>query len=208
MAYPTSPTPPLLFSIHSLNLLLEDLGSIFKQQFEQLKEVDAFFRSRHAPRMAYEAAVERLAGTHLVQPGDTRWGSNVDMACSVLKNHHVIDAALADLRAVCFPFKKQELSFLLLADWWDSLDSMTKWMEPLRRCLNPLQDDHTTLGAAVQIILETIVPAAAGLNTYAPGDVRAAEQFIQNRLDMFFRPLTCLSNIMDHRTKRIGGMCN
>ena len=83
------------------------MGSIFKQQFEQLKEVDAFFGNRNAPRMAYEAAVERLAGTHLVQPGDTRWGSNVDMACSVLKNHHVIDAALADLRAVRFQFKKQ-----------------------------------------------------------------------------------------------------
>ena len=32
-----------------------------------------------------------------------------------------------------------------------------------------------------------------------PGDVRVADEFIKSRLDMFLRPLACLSNIMDHR---------
>ena len=72
---------------------------MFTTTFDQLKEVDAFFRQRHAPRCAYEANVERLSGTHLHQPAETRWGSNVDMGKSILKNHHIIDGALADLRS-------------------------------------------------------------------------------------------------------------
>ena len=184
---------------HTLNLLLEDLGSMFKLQFEQLREVDGFFRNRHAPRVAFEAAVIKLAGTHLVQPGETRWGTNVDLATSVLKNHHVIDAALAELRNNRFQFKKAELAFLLMPDWWDSLDAMAKWMQPIRGCLNLLQDDKTTLGEAVELVLTTIAPSAVGLSDFAPGDVRRAQQFIDARLEMFLRPLACLSNLMDHR---------
>ena len=98
----------------------------------------------------------------------------MDLATSVLKNHHGIDAALAEMRNNWFQFKKAELAFLLMPDWWDSLDAMAKWMQPLRQCLNLLQDDKTTLGEAVEIIITTIAPSATGLSDFAPGDVRQA----------------------------------
>ena len=109
---------------HTMNLLLEDIGSLFALQFEQLREVNNFFRNRHGPRIAYEVAQEKCHGTRLVQPGETRWGSNVDLAVSVLQNRKVIDMALAELRHGRFIFKKKELAFLLYPDWWDSIDKM------------------------------------------------------------------------------------
>ena len=94
---------------HTLQLLLQDLSSLFDGQFEQLKQVEVFFRNRHEPRTAYVAMCEQFKGTMLIQPGETRWGSNIECLQSLLDNRQVIENALLKLRADGFAFKGSEL---------------------------------------------------------------------------------------------------
>ena len=80
-----------------------------------------------------------------------------------------------------------------------------KWFSPLRGLINIMQDEETTLGQAVQLVMELVVPAAQGLSSLAPGDVRQAQKYVEERLKMFLHPLALLTNVPDHRDTQIGG---
>ena len=52
---------------HTTNLLLQDLAGLFATQFNQAKQMEAFFRDRYRPRTLYESAMQGTGETHLVQ---------------------------------------------------------------------------------------------------------------------------------------------
>ena len=64
-----------------------------------------------------------------------------------------------------------------------------KWFSPLRDLINIMQDDETTLGQAVQLVMEQVVSAAQGLSSFAPGDVWKAQKYLEDRFKMFLHPL-------------------
>ena len=119
---------------HTLQLLVEDLSSLFDGQFKQLKQVEVFFRNRHEPRTAYVAMCEQFKGTMLIQPGETRWGSNIECLQSLLDNRQVIENALLKLHAGGFAFKGSELMFVWAPSRWVTLNHRKDWLIALK-CL-------------------------------------------------------------------------
>eukprot|EP00667_Euglena_gracilis_P012102 EG_transcript_12408 len=62
---------------HTLNLLMKDLVGLFQRQFDEVDQLQTFFRNRHQAHIAYAKALEKMGGTVLCDPVDTRWGSNL-----------------------------------------------------------------------------------------------------------------------------------
>ena len=85
---------------HSANLLLKDLCEVFKTQWQQLQELETFFRIRHRPVQVYNKNLEATGGLRLRQPVSTRWGSQVDCLESVLKNSHLRVPAFSPICSV------------------------------------------------------------------------------------------------------------
>ena len=130
---------------HTLNLLLKDLAGLYDLQFQQMRQVDQFFRNRHAPRVEYDAVVEELGGTRLAEPVDTRWGSQVDLCQSLVKNRRIVENSVLKLRAKNFPFVGNELMFIWTPSWWQTLQHLLDWLLPVRCALAKVERNHTTL---------------------------------------------------------------
>ena len=82
---------------HTAQLLLSDIISHWSVVVGKAETLESFFR-RGYPRQVYEEKMRKVDGTLLIAPGQTRWGSRVDMLQSVVKNNTVIDHALGRLR--------------------------------------------------------------------------------------------------------------
>ena len=155
---------------HTLNLFLEDLGRLFKPQLDQMASVEEFFRirfsffpfssfgfliphysSRHAPHEAYTQMKELHGGTALCQPVATRWGSQVDLIGSLVKNRQacfawlfrrvsyffsqVVERALLQLRDAKYEFQGSELMFVWNVSWWSTIEKIYNWLQPMRWCV-------------------------------------------------------------------------
>lgn len=89
---------------------------------------------RHAPHIAYaEIQKESVGATKLVQPINTRWGSQIDLAESLVRNRMVVEKALLKLRGDKFEFRGNELMFVWNITWWSTVESFCNWLLPLRR---------------------------------------------------------------------------
>ena len=160
---------------HTLNLLLKDVAELFAKQFEQANHTEEFFRNRHQAHSAYEGAKQTLKGTLLRAATDTRWGSQVALVASLLKNRNVVEQAILQLRAQKFAFKGSELMWIWEMDWWSTLEGIHVAVSPVQELLEKVQADGVSLGRAVESLHEMLDKIAPAVRRIAPGDaVRAA----------------------------------
>jgi hypothetical protein len=179
---------------------------MFQKQFDQMGELEVFFRDRcawltchpellfvsphcrHQPHIAYDKVQMQTAhATKLSQPVKTRWGSQVDLAESVVQNRSVIQKAILLLGEEKFEFKGNELMFVWDLSWWTSIENLSTWLLPLRRYLilfyhascfnihrviNIVEADGITLGEAVEEVVKVLPGLILDLKKWAPGDVR------------------------------------
>ena len=184
---------------HTLNLLLKDLAGLFDGQFQQMREVEQFFRNRHDPRVMYDNVLKEINGTRLIEPVDTRWGSQVEMLQSLLQNRRVIENAVLKLRANGFAFQGNELMFIWARDWWKTLEHLLAWLLPLRCALAKCERDANTLSEGVEHVIYMLPELLPTLRTFAPGDVAKASKMVEERHKMLLQPRALVANLLDHR---------
>ena len=181
---------------HTLQLLLQDLSSLFNGQFEQLKQVEVFFREPHT---AYVAMCEQFTGTMLIQYGETRWGSNIECLQSLRDNRQVIEIALLKLRADGFAFKGSELMFVWAPSSWVTLNHLKHWLIALKCLILQVEADSITLGNVVHITILVLNALLPKLKSFAPSDVRLAKPMVEQRCGMLLRTPALLAYLMVYR---------
>ena len=187
-----------LFCSHP-HLLLKDLAGLFDRQFQQMREVEQFFPNRHDPRVMYDNILKEINGTRLIEPVDTRWGSQVEMLQSLLQNRRVIENALLKLRANGFAFQGNELMFIWARDWWKTLQHLLAWLLPLRCALVKCERDAITLSEGVEHVIYMLPELLPTLRSFAPGDVAKASKMVEERHKMLLQPRALVANLLDHR---------
>ena len=65
-----------------------------------------------------------------MQPVSTRWGSQVDMAGSVLANRRVVNTSFLALNEKKYKYDDTEGSFVWALDWWDTVEKIHRLLLP------------------------------------------------------------------------------
>lgn len=188
---------------HTLNLLLEDLGALFKPQFDQAVQMETFFRVRHAANIQYQDSKKGLKGTNLLQAVETRWGCHIDLLGSIIRNRAVVEDAFLALRRDKFPFKGNELMFWVQGEWWDSIKSIHDTFLPLRKAITLVESDTTTLAMAIHSIIPVLGALPQAIKAFAPGDVKKATRLIDERKPMLFHDTALCAYMFDHRFRGV-----
>ena len=142
----------------------------------------------------------KVDGTLLVAPGQTRWGSRVDMLQSVVKNNTVIDHALGRLRREKFrSVEFDSLGWVWVNQHWDDMDQILMRLLTLRRFVATVESDDCTLGKAVHGYLELRGELELWMEDLPASLTSDLRKVFLSRDTMFLKPHACAAYYLDRR---------